>query len=299
MNSTGLYTLTVLIWGSTWFAITFQLGEVAVAVSLVWRFALAALLLIAFCLVTKKPMGFSPSQHVRMAAQGFFLFAANYLVFYEAQYTLASGLVAVVFSTILFWNTALGALFLGLKIRPQVIFGGLFGLFGLALVFVPDLSFSGVDASGLGLAIFATLLASIGNILSASNQKAGLPILQTNAYGMAYGAGVMAVFALFAGFPFVIEATAGYLISLAYLAVFGSAIAFGAYLTLIGRIGPDKAAYATVLFPLVALTISTLFEGYEWTLQAGIGVILILAGNVLALKPPKARPDTVLKEQPS
>ena len=286
MENALLYALTSLIWGSTWIAITFQLGAVAPEASIVYRFALAALVLGVFVLVRRLPMAYTWRQHGFIALQGAFLFSFNYILVYLAEQLLTSGLVAIVFSNIIIMNVLLGALFLGNPIRPRVVVGGLLGVAGLALVFSPELvgfDFSGGRASGLALSFVAVLSASVGNIISARNQRAGLPIVQTNALGMAYGTVLTLVIALLRGVDFSFEASPAYVSSLLYLAVFGSVIAFGSYLTLIGRMGVDRAGYIGVVFPLVALGLSTLFEGLAWNLPGLLGVLLVAAGNVLVL----------------
>lgn len=280
------YTMTVLIWGSTWLAIKYQLGSVEPAVSVAYRFALAALILFAWCLLTRRQLRFSGRAQVFMALQGTCLFALNYLLFYLAELELTSGLAAVAFSTIVIMNLLNGRLFLGAVVEWKVLFGGGLGLVGLTLLFWPEVA--RFDAAGetllaLGYCFAATYLASLGNILSAHNQRQGLPILQTNAYGMGYGALLMLLIALLFGMPLTIVTTASYLASLFYLALFGSVIAFGCYLSLVGRIGPGRAAYATLLFPLVALGLSTIWEDYQWTSPAVFGIALVLFGNYLAL----------------
>jgi drug/metabolite transporter (DMT)-like permease len=183
-------------------------------------------------------------------------------------------------------NVVLGAIFLGNPIRTQVVLGGVVGVIGLALVFWDELAgfaLSGASRLGLGLAIGAVLSASIGNVVSARNQRAGLPIVQTNAYGMAYGTIVTLVIALVRGVHFTFETSPGYLLSLLYLAIFGSVVAFGTYLTLIGRMGVDRAGYIGVVFPLVALVLSTLFEGLTWDIVALAGVAFVAGGNALVL----------------
>ena len=286
MENALLYALTSLIWGSTWIAITFQLGSVAPEASIVYRFALAALVLGVFVLVRRLPMTFSRRQHAFIALQGAFLFSFNYILVYLAEQRLTSGLVAIIFSTLILMNVLLGALFLGNPIRPRVLGGGLLGVAGLALVFSPEVAgvdFSGGHGVGLALSFVAVLSASIGNVIAARNQRSGLPVVQTNAFGMAYGALITLVVALVRKVDFTFDASPAYLASLAYLAVFGSVIAFGSYLTLIGRMGIDRAAYIGVVFPLVALALSTLFEGLTWNLVALLGVVLVVAGNVLVL----------------
>lgn len=287
------YTITVLIWGSTWLGIKFQLGVVDPALSVSYRFALAALILFAWCFARRLPLKFSRAEHLFIAMQGVFLFALNYLLFYLAELQITSGLAAVVFSTIVVMNLINGRLFLGTPIEVKVLVGGALGMVGLVLLFWPDMAatdFSGPIFVGMLLSFAATYLASLGNILSVRNQRHKLPIIQTNAFGMAYGSACMALIVLVRGTSITIEMTASYLVSLVYLALFGSVIAFGCYLSLVGRIGAGRAAYATLLFPVVALGLSTFWEGYSWTLHGVCGIILILSGNYLAMAGRKAIP---------
>ena len=280
------YTVTILIWGSTWLGIKFQLGTVDPALSVAYRFALAALILFSWCFARRLPMLFSRHDHLYIAMQGFFLFAFNYLLFYLSELYITSGLAAVVFSTIVVMNLLNGRLFLGTPIELRVLFGGGMGMVGLVLLFWPEMAavnFSGPVMLGLLLSFAATYLASLGNILSARNQHRKLPVVQTNAFGMAYGSLCMVLVVVVTGAPVMIDFSAPYLLSLVYLALFGSVIAFGCYLSLVGRIGPGRAAYATLLFPVVALALSTLWEDYQWTLPGLCGVALILCGNYLAL----------------
>ncbi len=286
------YTLTVLIWGSTWLAIKFQLGVVDPALSVSYRFALAALILFAWCLVRRLPMRFTMLDHTFIALQGFFLFAMNYLLFYLAELHITSGLAAVVFSTIVVMNLVNGRIFLGTPIEIRVLLGGALGMAGLVLLFWPEMAatnYSGPVMLGMLLSFAATYLASLGNIVSARNQRQKLPVVQTNAFGMAYGALFMALIVLLRGTSISIEMTLPYLASLMYLVLFGSVIAFGCYLSLVGRIGPGRAAYATLLFPVVALALSTFWENYLWTVPGICGVFMILFGNYLALARKKQR----------
>jgi len=290
------YTITVLIWGSTWLGIKFQLGVVDPALSVSYRFALAALILFAWCFARRLPLKFSRGEHLFIAMQGVFLFALNYLLFYLAELQITSGLAAVVFSTIVVMNLINGRLFLGTPIEIKVLIGGALGMVGLVLLFWPDMAatdFSGPVFVGMLLSFAATYLASLGNILSVRNQRHKLPIVQTNAFGMAYGSACMALIVLVSGTSITIEMTVPYLVSLVYLALFGSVIAFGCYLSLVGRIGAGRAAYATLLFPVVALGLSTFWEGYTWTLHGVCGMILILSGNYLAM----ARKKIVTEQQ--
>jgi len=172
--------------------------------------------------------------------------------------------------------------------------GGVVGLAGLTLVFWPELAglrLSGIGSLGLGLSLVGAVSASVGNIVSARNQRHGLPVVQTNALGMAYGALFTLGFALLRDAPLQFDPSPGYVISLFYLAIFGSVIAFGGYLTLLGRIGPDRSGYIAIVFPVVALALSTLFEGLHWSLLSILGVLLVVVGNGLALSRRRQRAE--------
>jgi drug/metabolite transporter (DMT)-like permease len=289
-----LYVTSVLIWGTTWLAITFQLGVVPVEVSVAYRFALAALLLLGYCAARRLPLRFSLADHRFMAIQGLFLFGLNYLFTYHAERFISSGLTAVGFTAIVFLNIIGARLVFGTPITRPMILGASLGALGIALVFWRDLqnfeaSRSGV--LGLGLILGAATISSVGNLVAAWNQKRrGLPIVQSNAIGMVYGALLVAGIAILAGDDFRVEPTWAYLGSLLYLALFGTAIAFGAYLSLLGRIGAAKAGYASILFPLVALALSTWVEGFVWHGTAVAGMALSLAGNVIILRRRSAQP---------
>jgi len=210
------YTITVLIWGSTWLAIKFQLGMVDPALSVAYRFALAALMLFAWCFARRLPLKFSGADHLFIALQGVFLFAANYLLFYLAELQITSGLAAVVFSTIVVMNLVNGRLFLGTPIELKVLVGGALGMVGLVLLFWSEMAstdFSGPVIIGMLFSFAATYLASLGNILSARNQRYKLPVVQTNAFGMAYGSLAMALVVLVSGTSITIDLAAPYLLS--------------------------------------------------------------------------------------
>lgn len=281
-----LYGSTVIIWGTTWLAIKFQLGSVDPMVSVLYRFIAAATTLILYCKLRGLNMRYALRDHLFMALQGLVLFSVNYWLIYLAEVHLTSGLVAVIFSSIVFLNMVNGAMLLGSPIHSNVVMGAAIGILGIVLVFWPQLaafSFSDRSALGLVLSIVSTYLASLGNIISARHQKHNLPVIQTNAYGMAYGAGIIGLISVLSGRSFSFEISLPYVGSLFYLTLFGTVIAFGCYLKLIGRIGADRAAYATMLFPIVALGISTVYEGYQWHTHNIAGMAIVLIGNWMIL----------------
>lgn len=292
MQNNLLYLITVLIWGSTWLAIRFQLGVVAPELSVAYRFFLASALLFLYSAWKRLPLRFSRRQHVFMAMQGLLLFSVNYILVYIAEGFVTSGLVAVIFSSIIILNVFFGALFLGSPVRAQVVLGALVGMLGLALIFWPELSSFDLDsgrAFGLTLAVISSVSASLGNIVSARNQRNDLPVIQTNAYGMAYGASFTLLIAFSRGVELSFDPSFSYVASMLYLALFGSVIAFGSYLTLLGRIGADRAAYIAILFPVIALLLSALFEDFTMNDLQLLGVVLILLGNVIVLRRRKTR----------
>ncbi len=282
-----LYSLVVLIWGTTWIALKWQLGVVPIALSIGYRFALAALVL--FVLLAWKRQLVRPRGRALwlVAAQGVCLFCLNFVCFLKASETLPSGLVAVVFSTSTLWNALLARVIQRRQIAPQVIGGGALGLGGLLLLFWPQIAGHAGDAAtlvGLAWALGGTLCFSSGNLLSSALQARGLQPAQTNAWGMAFGTLLLFGYCLAAGTPFVFDPSLRYTGALLYLAIPGSVVAFTAYLTLVGRLGPERAAYCTVLFPIVALNVSAIFEDYHWSATALAGLVLVMLGNVLVFQ---------------
>ena len=281
------YVSTILIWGSTWLGIKFQLTGVSPILSVSYRFLLASSILFLYLLIRRRSLRFSLADHLFMAGQGLFLFGIGYCLTYFASNYLTSGLVSVIFSTMLLANIFNLRLFMGQRVAWRALCGGLVGLLGLGLVFWPDLRHFQASASliGFGLGLMGTYFCSLGNIIGSRNARHRLPVTQTNAFGMAYG-GILTLLCgwwLEGGLSF--DLSPGYLASLFYLAVFGSVAAFGAYITLLGRIGAEYAAYVILVTPIIALTLSTLFEGYAWNVFSLVGVVAVLLGNLIILKP--------------
>jgi drug/metabolite transporter (DMT)-like permease len=286
-----LYVVTVLIWGSTWYVIEFQLGTVAIEVSLAYRFLLAAALMFAWCGLRGKSLRFDWVTHRYFILMGFFLFGLNYLAAYSAQIYITSALNAIGFSAMLWMNIVNARMFLGRRIEPRTYAGAVLGIVGIIVLFWPeiqDVSWSDRIFIGAVISLTGAYLASMGNIVSHSAQQKKIPVMQSNAWGMLYGGLLNVVVALAQGKTFAFDSSPEYVMSLLFLAVFGSVIAFGCYLTLLGRIGVERAGYAVVMFPVVAVIVSALFEGLELDFHIYMGVVLALAGNVaiLARRPP-------------
>ena len=282
----GLYAVTVFVWGTSWIALKAQLGEVSPEVSTLWRFLLAAPLMWLWAAARGDTLAYPAADHRRFAAAGALMFSSNFVLFlYGGQY-LPSGLLAVVFSLVSILNLLLGAAFLGQPIVPRVAVGGVLGAAGIALLYSPQIA-GGVERGalvGLAFCLAGTLSFCAGNLVSTAIQRRGVPLLAATAWGMTYGVAALAAIVLVRGQPLIVEWTPRYLGATLYLALFASVVAFASYLTLLRRIGAARAGYATVLFPIVALAVSTLVEGYRWTLAAILGAALALAGNVLVLR---------------
>lgn len=281
-----LYSLTVLIWGSTWFVINFQLGVVPIELSISYRFLIAALLLFSYCFVRKLQVKFSLAEHLRFAALALMLFGLNYVFMYRAQQHIISALSCIAFSTLLIMNVINSRLIFKTPITKQTYIGGLLGLGGIVALYFPQIqqiTLADKTMLGLVLCLIGTFCASIGNMVSIKNQQLKLPVMQTNAWGMLYGGIFMLIAALLQGNEITIDTRFEYVASTLYLSIFGSIVGFGCYLTLLGRIGAQKTSYANVMFPAVAVIFSTLFEGFTWTLSTVIGFSAILLGNVIVL----------------
>ena len=284
MTSAWLYLITVLIWGTTWIALKWQIGPVPIPWSIAYRFWLAAAVLLAWLVIRRQWRW--PTREVLplLVCQGLCLFCLNFMCFLHASQWIASGLVAVCFSTAPLWNALNGRVFQGKALSARVLLGAALGLTGLVLLFGGEVAkdFARPQTMwGLGLALAGTYCFSLGNLLSGAMQKQGQTPLQTNAWAMLNGATAIAAYALASGQPMAFDASPRYVCAWLYLAIPGSVIGFTAYLTLVGRLGADRAAYCTVLFPVVALNVSALVEGYVWTLPALAGLVLVAAGNVV------------------
>ena len=283
----ALYALVVMVWGTSWLGMRLQVGVVAPEVSVLWRFALACPIMFAWARLAGQSLGFPWSAHVRFAAMGLTMFSTNLILFYYASLAIPSGLMAVVFSLAAIFNAGFGAIFLGTRLDRSLLLAAIVGISGVALMFAPEIISHELDARallGLVECVAATASFCLGNIISASSQRLRLPVLSSTAWGMLYGVLALSVLSLVRGNAFTIEPTATYLAALVWLAIVASVVAFAAFLTLVGRVGAARAGYMTILFPVVALLASTLFEGYRWTPLAGLGLALVLTGNLMVLR---------------
>lgn len=281
------FIIPCVIWGSTWFAIKFQLGQVDPLVSVVYRFLIAGLLLMVFSAIRKLNLRYTLREHLLMILQGIILFGFNYWLVYLAETNLTSGIVAIIFSFSIFTNIFFNYLLLKGEIKKEVMAGAVLGIAGTLLIFNHELQNSEQIAIGYKALIFcfgSIVLASLGNILSKYNQTRKLPVIQTNAFSMTYGSLAMMLMVPLSGKSFSFDISFSYISSLLYLSFFGSIIAFTLYLKLVGDIGPDRAGYTTLVAPVIALVISSFFENYQWGVVAAFGILLLFAGNILALK---------------
>ena len=279
-----LYVAVVFGWSTSWYPLSLQLGVVAPEVSLVWRFSVSALMMLLITAVLRINLRFGPREHLRFLCLGIALFSTNFALFYNASLYLASGLLAVILSMASLINVVLVA---AINRRPppllQVV-AAIVGLVGLGLIFAQE--FKALPAAGTALAygVLATFSFCIGNLLSSDSQRRKIPVLASTSWGMVYGTLFMTVVALLRGHPFIIDMSPSYLVSLAWLILISSVMTFACYLSLVGRIGPGRAAYATVVFPVFALLISAQYEGYQWSVLALTGLTLVILGNVIMIR---------------
>ncbi len=286
MNNGVLFAICTLIWGSTWIAITYQIGHTAETLAVAWRYTLAALCLGLFCVVRGLPFKLPLHIHIKMAGVGFFLYCLNYTLLYMAQAHIISALLALMSSSIIYFNVVLRRWWLKQPIRLEVVVGATLGLAGIVSMFVPEFSKVSMDAAlatGLSIAFVSFFSASIGNVISERILTSGTPVIQMNFYAMSYAMVMLYITAWVTNETLVVPTAPEFYISLLYLALFGSVLAFGSYMKLLKQIGADKAAYVVLVYPIVALVISTFFEGYTWSWLSVLGVVVVLVGNAIAM----------------
>ena len=279
-----LYSIVVFGWSTSWLPLKWQLGVVAPEVSLLWRFMIAATVMFVISIYLRQSLMFHWRTHLRLALLGLCIFSTNFAFFYHGGKGVASGLLAVVFSSASLVNVLMIAV-LG-RSRPRIahLLAAMVGLTGVVCLFWPELQLSNTALTSLALCLIGTLFFCTGNMVSAACQKRGIPIFASASWGMLYGACYLALFSFISNHEFIIEPTAKYVLGLVWLALVSSVMTFAAYLSLIGRIGPSRAGYATVIFPVFALLISTVFESYTWSGLACIGLGLVICGNVIMLR---------------
>ncbi|EPJ48370.1 MAG: membrane protein, putative [Osedax symbiont Rs2] len=283
--SVFLYVLMIFAWGFSWIAIKWQDASVAMEVSILYRFALAALCMFAIGLISKKLQKVTLAQHKFIAAQGVCLFCCNFLAFYSATHYIPSGLAAVVMASVPVFNALHGKLFYQTPTSANFWLGVLVGLSGICLLFGGELiqtAWSLQTLTGLGFALAGTWCFSIGNMLSIRNSRNNVQPFTATSYAMLYGCLALLLIILFKGLEFKLNTELKYFASLVYLAVPASVIGFTGYLVLVDRIGANNASYLLVITPIVALIVSSFYESYQWTHYSTMGLVLVVLGNLLS-----------------
>lgn len=279
------FAIVTLIWGSTWLVIRTQLGVVPPSWSVAYRFLTAGAMMAVFCLATGRRLAVPRTAHGFLLAMGLFQFVLNFNFVYRAEEHVTSGLVAVAFALLVVPNAVLAWAFLGQRVTLRFAWGALLGIGGVSLLFWQEFGTVGEGASlGLLLTLLGVLSASVANVMQASARGRALDIFATLAWSMMYGGIANAVIAWVLSGPPAVEPTFTYVGGVLYLAGAASAVAFAIYFDMIRAIGPARAAYSSVVIPFIAMGLSTLFEGYEWSPLAFAGGGLTLAGLYIALR---------------
>ena len=281
------FTIITLIWGSTWLVIRDQLGVVPPSWSVTYRFLIGSAAMFAYAAAMGAPLRLRLRVAPFIAAFGLAQFMLNFNFVYRSELYVTSGLVAVIFALLVVPNALLAWLFLRQGVSRPFLMGSVVALVGIGLLFAyevrQDQAGQAEAIIGIGYALAAVLSASIANVMQASKRAKALPMASMLAWGMLFGALVDAAYAWATVGPPVIDWRAGYIAGLLYLGLAASALAFTLYFGVIRAIGPARAAYSSVLIPVIAMALSTIFEGYVWTWEAALGGLLALAGLIVAL----------------
>jgi drug/metabolite transporter (DMT)-like permease len=299
MPSSVLFTIASLIWGSTFWAITLELGEVPPAVSVVYRFGLAAAALFVWCLVRGDRLLLPWRAQRWVLLQGFLTFGLSYVCTYNAEQHVVSALVAVVFALMVFFTPICARLFFKAHIAPRTWTAGAAAIGGVMMLFyhsigaaLHDLSAGGSGAFliGASLAIAASLASSAGSVVVGKVREQSSNLMLTTAWSMLWGTLMVVAWVLVSGQPFVLPHTPSYWMGLVYLSVFGSVIAFSCYFTLINRIGSHKAVYIGVITPVISVLLSIRLEHYRPGPLEWLGMAVCLASVAWALRTPAVKP---------
>ncbi len=286
LRSWHLFAICVLVWGTTWHAITYQIGHTTPEYGVTLRFALAGISVLLLCMWRGERWRLSMREHAVLALQGAFMYGLSYLCVYHAEQTLPSGVVAVGYSAAPL-TSGLGALLLfGTLITRRFLLGGMMGLAGVALIFWPEFGKAAAGHGTLAGSVFtlgALLLSTIGSLIASRNRPRGIPFWPAMGWGMVYGAAISFAIVLALGQPLTLPGVLSWWVSLVYLALAGSVLTFACYLTLLDRVGPGPAGAIGVMTPLLALVVSMTLEGYRPDLYAALGAVLAIGGNVLML----------------
>jgi drug/metabolite transporter (DMT)-like permease len=279
------YLLTVLIWGLTWTAIRLQVEAAAVDLSVFYRFVLAAAFALVVLKLSRRLPGLSLRQHGWLLLQGLTLYSVNFLLIYRAAETMTTGLLAVIFSLASLFNAFNGWVLMGQRPSARIVPAVALGMTGVALLFWQDVSQGNATLAAILFALGGTYWFSLGNLVSLRVRGADIPLLAGNAWAMSYGALALGIWCLSQGvlwgqaIEWTLPASGSFWGATLFLAIPGSIVAFYSYITVIRTLGAAKAGYATVLFPVVALSVSTWLEGFIWTGTAIGGAALALLGN--------------------
>lgn len=286
------FAIATLIWGSTWFVILGQFGPVPALWSVAYRFAIASAALFAWAAWRGFPLSLGRRGQAWALAFGIPQFCLNYNSVYAAEHFVTSGLVAVVFALLLVPNSAFARLFLGHRLSPRFLIGSAVAMAGVALLFVQELRTSAAGpraiAIGIGFTLAGILAASAANTMQAAEALRRHATPSILAWGMLYGAIANAALAFALAGPPVLDSSPLYWAGLLYLALLASSLAFVLYYEVIRAVGPARAAYSSLIVPIIAMGFSTLFEGYRWSLLAAGGGALALAGLAVALRSRRA-----------
>ena len=286
MNNFILFGITLFCWSPTWYVIKFQLGYVDPLVSVFYRFFAASIIIFIYLIIKNKNLRFSINFHVWFLFFGTCLYSSNYVFFYLSNTYLISAFPAIVFSTVVIMNILGEAFYFKKKPSLKTLIGATIGMIGIIIIFNDEIFNFNLNNDihiGLLLALFGTFCASTGNMIHQRNLNNKFPLIETIAYSMLYGSLITLLITQIKGTELLFEYSFNYIASLLYLSIIGSIFAFIFYLKLLEKVGAGRAGYVGVIMPVLALLISTVFEGLDWQTDLITGLPILVVGAILVI----------------
>jgi drug/metabolite transporter (DMT)-like permease len=283
-----LFLTPVVIWSTTFYAITFQLGSPTPEIySVAFRFLIASLIIFLLLFARKQRATMSRADHGFAAASGVTAYGLSYVLTYVSERVIPSGLVAIAFTLMVFLTPLFARIAYGERITRATWIGGSLGVAGVALCFAPGVFAEGTQKLALW-AVIAMLIAAAASsasaVISIKLNRRQVPVTVYTAWAMLYGSLATFAYGIVSGASLQWDSRPSFWVAFAYLTVLGTVVTFLCYLELMRKEGAARAMYIGVLSPIGALLVSLALEGLRLDLYAWTGIALALIGAWYTLR---------------